>query len=172
LAYRAYGNWLRGSRELLEGKFPCGKFHTWPMAHGFWPKPAISRKPTAKSATRCPMERFRFQNFRVYQDAKEYCKFCRDIVRSHIEKVDRSLADQIVRALNSIVLNIAEGSADQSDAEFARFLTISIRSVYETVAGFDLGLLCGYIEKDSFEIIENKAQALVKQLVSFRQKLK
>jgi four helix bundle protein len=118
------------------------------------------------------MERFRFQNFRVYQDAKEYCKFCRDIVRSHIEKVDRSLADQIVRALNSIVLNIAEGSADQSDAEFARFLTISIRSVYEAVAGFDLGLLYGYIEKDSFEIIENKAQALVKQLVSFRQKLK
>ena len=118
------------------------------------------------------MERFRFQSFRVYHDAKEYCRFCRDIVRSQIEKADRSLADQIVRALNSIVLNIAEGSADQSDAEFARFLTISIRSVYETFAGFDLCLLYGYIEKDLFESVENKAQALVKQLVSFRQKLK
>ncbi len=69
-------------------------------------------------------------------------------------------------------VNFAEGSADHSDAEFARFLTISIRSVYETVAGFDLGLLYGYIEKDLFEITENKAHALVKQLVSFRQKLK
>ena len=118
------------------------------------------------------MERFRFQSFRVYHDAKEYCKFCRDSNKRHFEKADRSLADQIARALNSIVLNIAEGSADQSDAEFARFLTISIRSVYETVAGFDLGLLYGYIEKDLFEIIENKAHALVKQLVSFRQKLK
>jgi len=93
------------------------------------------------------MERFRFQSFRVYHDAKEYCRFCREINRSHLEKADRSLSDQIGRALNSIVLNIAEGSADQSDAEFARFLTISIRSVYETVAGFDLGLLYGYIEK-------------------------
>jgi hypothetical protein len=51
-------------------------------------------------------------------------------------------------------------------------LTISIRSVYETVAGFDLGVLYGYIDPDSFEVIENKAHALVKQLVSFRQKLK
>ena len=118
------------------------------------------------------MERFRFQSFRVYHDAKEYCRFCRDIVRSRIEKADRSLADQIVRALNSIVLNIAEGSADQSDAEFARFLTISIRSVYETVAGFDLAVLYRYIENDLCENIENKAHALVKQLVSFRQKLK
>ena len=142
------------------------------MAHRFWAESAISRKPTAKSATRCPMERFRFQSFRVYHDAKEYCRFCRDIVRSHIEKADRSLADQIVRALNSIVLNIAEGSADQSDAEFARFLTISIRSVYETVAGFDLGVLYGYLQEDALEIIESKAQTLVKQLVSFRQKLK
>ena len=118
------------------------------------------------------MERFGFQSFRVYQDAKEYCRFCRDVVRSHIERADRSLADQIFRALNSIVLNIAEGSADQSDAEFARFLTISIRSVYETVAGFDLAVLYGYIDSASFEVIDNKAHALVKQLVSFRQKLK
>jgi four helix bundle protein len=118
------------------------------------------------------VERFRFQGFRVYHDAKEYCRFCRDIVKNDIERADRPLADQIVRALNSTVLNIAEGSADQSDAEFARFLTISIRSVYETVAGFDLSLLYGYIDKDLFEVIENKAQALVKQLASFRQKLK
>ena len=69
-------------------------------------------------------------------------------------------------------VDFAEGSADQSDAEFARFLTISIRSVYETVAGFELGLLYGYIDKELFEMIENKAHALVKQLVSFRQKLK
>jgi hypothetical protein len=51
-------------------------------------------------------------------------------------------------------------------------LTISIRSGYETVAGFDLGVLYGCVQEDALEIIESKAQALVKQLVSFRQKLK
>ena len=118
------------------------------------------------------MERFRFQNFRVYLDAKEYCRSCRDINKRYIEKADRSLADQISRALNSIVLNIAEGSADHSDAEFARFLGISIRSVYETVAGFDLGVLYDYVEKNPFDSIEDKAHSLVKQLASFRQTLK
>jgi hypothetical protein len=40
------------------------------------------------------------------------------------------------------------------------------------IAGFDLGMLYGHIGKGLFEIIEDKAHALVKQLVSFRQKLK
>ena len=68
------------------------------------------------------------------------------------------------------MLNIAEGSADNSDVEFARFLGISMRSVYETVAGFDLAALYKY--EDLNQSIEDKAYALVKQLASFRNKLK
>jgi four helix bundle protein len=90
--------------------------------------------------------RFRFKEFRVYNEAKEYCKFCRDIAKEHIAYKDAGLTNQIERALHSLVLNIAEGSADNSDAEFARFLGISIRSVYETVAGFDLATLHEYID--------------------------
>ena len=116
--------------------------------------------------------KFRFKEFRVYKEAKEYCKFCRDIIKRHIEKFDRGLAEQIQRALNSIVLNIAEGSADTSDVEFARFLSISLRSTYETVAGFDLATLYGYIDEDLNKEIEHKAHSLVKQLASFRKTLK
>jgi len=116
--------------------------------------------------------KFRFKNFRVYKDAKDYCKFSRDIIKKYIKKHDKGLTDQIERALNSIVLNIAEGSADNSDTEFARFLGISIRSVYETVAGFDLAALYEYIDEDLNQRIEEKAYSLVKQLASFRNKLK
>jgi four helix bundle protein len=116
--------------------------------------------------------RFRFKNFKVYQDSKTFCKACRDIVEKHIKKKDKELASQIERALNSIVLHIAEGSADNSDAEFARFLGISIRSVYEVVAGFDLGLLNGMITADQNEKIESDAHELVKQLSAFRSSLK
>ena len=157
-----------GFRQRGTGKAPFDWFYVRPVTLTL----AGCHEQEGKRQECSAMERFRFQSFRVYHDAKEYCRFCRDIVRNHIEKADRSLADQIARALNSIVLNIAEGSADLSDAEFGRFLGISIRSVYETVAGFDLGMLYGYIEKDSFEIVENRAHALVKQLASFRQKLK
>jgi four helix bundle protein len=116
--------------------------------------------------------KFRFKEFRVYQEAKDYCRFCRDIIKGYIERHDKALANQIERAINSIVLNIAEGSADNSDAEFARFLGISIRSVYESVAGFDLANLYAYIDDSLNKEIEDKAHILVKQLASFRNKLR
>ena len=116
--------------------------------------------------------KFRFKNFRVYQEAKDYCRFCRDVTERYIAKKDKGLTSQLERALHSIVLNIAEGSADSSDAEFARFLGISVRSDYETVARFDLAALQGYIDKDVNEEIEDKAHTLVKQLSSFRNRLK
>jgi four helix bundle protein len=116
--------------------------------------------------------KFRFKEFRVYQDAKDYCLFCRNITSTCIQKTDRNLTNQIDRALISIVLNIAEGSADKSDNEFARFLGISIRSAYETVAGFDLATLYGYVDKGLNQNVENKAHDLVKQLAAFRNTLR
>ena len=116
--------------------------------------------------------KFRFKNFKVYEDSKTSCKACRDIVENHIKNKDKGLASQIEKALNSIVLNIAEGSADNSDVEFARFLGISIRSVYEVVAGFDLSSLYGMIVAGQNEKIESDAQELVKQLSAFRSSLK
>ncbi len=115
--------------------------------------------------------RFRFKNFKVYQDAKKYCKFCRGTVVKYIEPKDKDLASQIKRALDSLVLNIAEGSADNSDIEFARFLGISLRSVYETVSGFDLALLYELITESINEEIEADAHELVKQLSGFRNSL-
>jgi len=116
--------------------------------------------------------KFRFKNFKVYQDSKEFCKSCRGIVQKHIRSNDKELASQIERALNSIVLNIAEGSADNSDIEFARFLGISIRSVYEVVAGFDLAALYDMITQKQNEKIELDAHGLVLQLSAFRNALK
>jgi four helix bundle protein len=116
--------------------------------------------------------KFRFKNFRVYEEAKDYCKFCRDVIKKYIKKQDKGLTSQLERALNSIVLNIAEGSADNSDAEFARFLGISMRSVYEAVAAFDLAALHGYIDEGLNQKIEGESHNLVKQLASFRNTLK
>ena len=116
--------------------------------------------------------RFRFKGFKVYNDAKNFGKLCRDMVQRHIKRQDKELGSQIKRALNSVVLNIAEGSADLSDAEFARFLGISIRSVYETVAGFDLAFLYELITEEENEKIELIAHDLVKQLSGFRNSLR
>jgi four helix bundle protein len=116
--------------------------------------------------------RFRFKGFKVYIDAKDFVKLCRDIIQRQIKRQDKDLGGQLERALNSIVLNIAEGSADLSDTEFARFLGISIRSVYEVVAGFDLALFYGFITGEENEKVETYAHDLVKQLSGFRNSLR
>ena len=113
---------------------------------------------------------FRFKKFRVYEEAKNFCKFCREIVKEKI--TDKDLSGQINRALNSIILNIAEGSADNSDIEFARFLSISIRSIYEVVAGFDIATSEKMIDEGLNNDIETRAENLVKQLSTFRSSLK
>ncbi len=128
------------------------------------------KRGTNRIATR--KMKFRFKKFKVYEDSKVFCKSNRDIVRKHIRNPDKELALQIERALNSIVLNIAEGSADTSDIEFARVLGISIRSVYEVVAGFDLAALYSLITADQNEKIESDAHGLVLQLSTFRNALR
>ena len=77
---------------------------------------------------------FKFEKLEVWQLALEYI----DLVYQIAERLPRSeeynLKSQITRAATSVALNIAEGSTSQSDPEQARFLSMAIRSVLETVA--------------------------------------
>ncbi len=52
------------------------------------------------------------------------------------------------------------------------FWVCLMRSVYETVAGFDLALLYDLINSSLNEKIEDNAHQLVKQLAAFRNLLK
>lgn len=91
---------------------------------------------------------------------------CREKVK--MLNKEKDLTNQIIRASNSVVLNIAEGSACESDVEFARFLTMSLRSVYEILAGFDLAESLGLVKNGSIREIEQKAEILIKQIQSFK----
>lgn len=55
------------------------------------------------------------------------------------------LTDQIIRAANSIVLNVAEGTDRGTDKDFALFLNRSHTSLNEVVACLDIALKEGYI---------------------------
>lgn len=81
---------------------------------------------------------YKFQKLEIYQLALEYL----DLIYALADKLPRSedfnLKSQITRAATSIVLNIAEGSTSQSDAEQSRFLGMALRSLVETVACQDI----------------------------------
>ena len=71
-----------------------------------------------------------------------------------------------------VVINIAEGSTGQSDAEQNRFLGLAIRSLIETVACLRLIKRRNYVPEDILAHIDPQAQTLARKLHSFRKTLK
>lgn len=64
------------------------------------------------------------------------------------------LVSQIRRAVNSVYLNLAEGSARHSYKDFARFITVAMGSLVETHAGLKLSFHRGYVKKEDIEEVQ------------------
>lgn len=82
-----------------------------------------------------------------------------------------SLAAQIKRAADSVVLNIAEGSTGQTKPEFKRFLNIALRSAIEVVACLMLAKERKYLTENQFRILYDEYEILCKMITKFRDSL-
>lgn len=82
---------------------------------------------------------FKFENLKVWQKSLDLSIEIDNLTKTFPTNEKFVLTDQIRRATDSISLNIAEGSTNQSNAEFKRFLTYSIRSNIEVVGCLHLG---------------------------------
>jgi four helix bundle protein len=81
------------------------------------------------------------------------------------------LTQQLRRAAISISLNIAEGSASSTDKEFKRFLSMSLRSIYEVMCGIEISNNLGYIKSDATKPILNDAEELAAMVGGLIKKL-
>ena len=116
---------------------------------------------------------FRFKEFPVYNDARRFRKELKELSKKEFPKEEQyNLTSQLCRALDSILLNIAEGSDRYSDTDFSRYLNNSLTSVNEVVACLDCALDDGYInEKEHIEYLV-KGENLAKQLKAFSSKVR
>jgi four helix bundle protein len=81
---------------------------------------------------------FRFRNWPVYNDARNFRTEVNLLMKDHFPKEERFLlTDQIRRALNSLVLNIAEGANRSTDKDTNSFMNRALTSLDEVVAGLD-----------------------------------
>ena len=94
------------------------------------------------------MDKFRFRNFQVYNDAREFNKELKNFIKKKFPKEEQySLIAQTWRALDSIILNIAEGTDRGTDKDFAHFLNNSHTSLNEVVACLDIAFDANYIDE-------------------------
>jgi four helix bundle protein len=75
--------------------------------------------------------KFRFEDFEMWQQASEVSVQLFDIADKLAEMRKYRFAEQLNGAAMSITNNIAEGSGSFSDKDFAHFLNIARRSVFE-----------------------------------------
>ena len=114
---------------------------------------------------------FRFRELRVYKNSLEFHKEVVKITKRFPMDFDY-LRKQMRRASLSIPLNIAEGSAKNSDKDYRRYLGNALGSVNELVAGADAALLEKLISLAEFQALENHAEYITNQLGSFSKRLK
>ena len=91
---------------------------------------------------------YKFQKLEIYQLALDYLSVIYELAEKLPASENFNLKAQITRAGTSIVLNIAEGSTSQSDAEQSRFPGIALRSFIETVACQDILEFRKYVSID------------------------
>ena len=115
---------------------------------------------------------YKFEQLDVWQMALEYVDLIYDVSEKFPRSEEYNLKSQIRRAATSIALNVAEGSTGQSDAEQARFLGMSIRSLIETIACIHIVRRRNYFEDQTpLNKAYGMSQPLARKLQSFRKSL-
>ncbi len=117
-------------------------------------------------------EVYKFQKLEVYQLALGYVDAVYALSRQLPERERFNLSSQIERAATSIVLNVAEGSTGQTDAEQNRFLGLALRSYLETIACLDLIERRSYLSPENMTSLRNQGHQLFIKLSAFRKALR
>jgi four helix bundle protein len=115
---------------------------------------------------------FRFEKLEIWKDAIEVSDPLFDLADRADEKRFYKFAEQLRSATMSISNNIAEGSGSFSDKEFASFLNIARRSVFECA-----NILCIFERRKIIDAAQRKTFylqliTLSKKLTNFRKALK
>lgn len=117
-------------------------------------------------------KKFRFREFKIYNDARKFAKELKDLSKQKFPKEERfGLTSQLWRALDSIILNIAEGAGRGTDKDFALFLNRAHTSLNEVVSCLDVALDNKYIAPEEHGKHLEEAADLVDQLTAFRKTL-
>jgi four helix bundle protein len=111
---------------------------------------------------------FRFRDWRIYNEARALrLDAHKNLIPKIPEKEKYSLTSQIQRAIDSVILNIAEGSYRKTDKDLAHFLNQSLASLYEFVAALDLLLDSKYIKEAEHRDFCEKSENLARQISAF-----
>lgn len=114
---------------------------------------------------------FRFEDLEIWHEANEFARRVYIVTKKLPRSELFGLGDQLRRAVNSVPTNIAEGSGSTSGKDFANFLNIAIRSIYEVTSLLYRCEQEGFVAEKDRLILYGGAEVLVKRIQKFRASL-
>ncbi|MBM4446489.1 MAG: four helix bundle protein [Chloroflexi bacterium] len=109
----------------------------------------------------------RFEDIKAWQKARDVAKQIYNMTCRENFAKDYSLKDQIRRASVSIMSNIAEGYARQTDKEFIQFLHVALGSVAEVQSQLYIAKDLDYISNGQFKQIHELSSETAKLINGF-----
>ena len=117
--------------------------------------------------------KFKFEKLKIWQIAMDYAEDLNNMVLACFpEKENYNLSSQIIRAIDSVALNISEGAIGQSNPEQRRFMGFAIRSLAEVVTCLHKAQRRKYINEELFSKQYEKAFSLMNMMIAFKSTLK
>ena len=115
---------------------------------------------------------FKFEKLIIWQKAMDFGENVFETTLGFPKEELYSLTSQLRRAVDSIALNIAEGSTGQSNPEHKKFIGYGIRSLAEVVTCLHKAKRRKYISDEKFNIQYAEAFYLMNMMASFRSKIR
>ncbi|NNF33466.1 MAG: four helix bundle protein [Saprospiraceae bacterium] len=113
-----------------------------------------------------------YQKLKIWQEARKLTKEIYIVSSDFPKSENYGLKNQIRRASVSIVSNIAEGSGYESDAQFLKYLFISLGSLCEVETQCFLSNDLEYLSDQKLDLLIQNTDELKRMLLSFISKLK
>jgi four helix bundle protein len=117
-------------------------------------------------------KQFRFQELEIWKRGAAVSSSLFQMAEALEQRKYYRFAEQLRAATLSITNNIAEGSGSVSDAEFAQFLNIARRSIFEVANMLLLLSREGYLPGQEITRIINELEEQSRMLLAFRRRLK
>ena len=115
--------------------------------------------------------KFKFEKLHIWQDAMDLGEQINLIADGFPKKETYNLSSQICRAVDSVALNISEGSIVQSKLEFRKFLGYSVRSLAEVVTCLYKASNRAYVSDKEFQKLYDCCFKLMNMIIAFRNKI-
>ncbi|NBL63920.1 four helix bundle protein [Flavobacterium sp. NST-5] len=110
----------------------------------------------------------RFKELEIWKKSRKFCSEIYNTTADFPSEEKFGLTNQLRRASVSIPSNIAEGSARNSQKDFARFLEIAIGSAYEIETQLLIASDLGFLNIDDLNRLINKIEEIIKMTSKFR----